>query len=256
MKKTIITLLALAGMATADEVFNLSTAGTPDKSDSVSVTNQGVQCSASNWKTKGYAGYSFGESITLSAPEDVLDFSFTATRPSLIHDKENVEKSLTFLTFALTGRSGDNTQAIVIGHGNSNDYEATAAELQIGISDSVGEHGYTFEGSKAPWTVSASSELEGGMPFGTTTVSGQIAWDATDNLFTLTLNSSALTNNATLKFDLGKSVTVDGVVLSVYGVDTPTITAASVSATIVPEPTTATLSLLALAGLAARRRRR
>ncbi len=252
MKKTIITLLALAGVAVADEVFNLSTAGAPDKGDAV-VTNGTIAPSASNWKTFDYAKYALDEAITLSAPVDVLEFSFTVNRPHAFHSTDTVEKSLTTLTFALTGGG----QAIVVGHNNTSDYTSSAAELQVGTSDRVGNKGYIFRESDIDdcYGITATKSLNGGMPFDTSTITGQIAWNTTNSVFTLTLTSSAWTNNEALKFDLGKSVTVDNIVFSVNGVDTPSFTAASVSTDIVPEPTTATLSLLALAGLAARRRR-
>ncbi len=253
MKKTLITLLALAGVATAGEVFNLSTAGAPDKGDAV-VSNGTITPSASNWETFDYAKYALDEAITLSAPADTLDFSFTVNRPHAIHGSDTVEKSLTTLTFALTGGG----QAIIVGHNNETSYEASAAELQVGTSSSIGDYGYIFRsGNKDECIgVSASKSLNGGMPFDTSTITGQIAWNTTNSVFTLTLTSSAWTNNEALQFDLGESVTVDNIVFSVNGVDTPSFTAASVSANLVPEPTTATLSLLALAGLAARRRRK
>lgn len=250
MKKTLITLLALAGVATADEVFNLSTAGTPDKGNAV-VTNGVITPSKSDWETFDYAKYALDETITLSAPADTLDFSFTVNRPYAEHGGI---KSLTTLTFALTGGS----QAIIVGHNNEQNYTSSAAELQVGTSSSIGDYGYIFRGTNKGECigVSASKSLNGGMPFGASTITGKIAWNTTDSVFTLTLTSSAWTNNEALKFDLGKSVTVDNVVFSVNGVDTPSFTAASISTYSVPEPTTATLSLLALAGLAARRRRK
>ena len=101
MKKTLITLLALAGMATADEVFNLSTAGAPDKGAAV-VTNGVITPSKSDWDTYDYAKYALGEAITLSAPADVLEFSFTENRPHAVHGDApyEPETSLTTLTFA------------------------------------------------------------------------------------------------------------------------------------------------------------
>lgn len=252
MKKTLIAILVLSGVAAADVVFDLATAGTPT-SASATVTNGIITPSASDWEHFDYAKYTLPNTIILSAPTDVLDFSFTVNRPHAIHGNDTVEKSLTTFSMALTGSNG----AVIIGHGYNSDYTASAAQLQIGTYDTCGDFGYIFrESDKGNCKgVNTLTYIDGGLPFDTSTITGQIAWDNTEAAFVMTLTSSALLNGETLSYSLGNSVNVSDVVFSVNGVDTPKFTGAIVSCSVIPEPTTATLSLLILAGVAARRRR-
>jgi len=100
------------------------------------------------------------------------------------------------------------------------------------------------------WTRNAdntdSSTRSLGNPAG---VSVTLESDGTDSILTLSYNGSTITDKFVFKgteFDL-----------SAIGINpTPTLSSMSVSINSIPEPTTATLSLLALSGLAARRRRR
>lgn len=98
------------------------------------------------------------------------------------------------------------------------------------------------------------------MPTGGKTSTISIAWDG--DSYAITLGSSAVAETVSYdlgitKFDVAKLVvTIEGGSSYTDGRDAwKTTTMSNLTIGVVPEPTTATLSLLPLAGLAARRRR-
>ena len=262
MKKTLIALMALAGVASAATYEPLkdttTTAAnveavaadakgwiTGDKynySMTIDATTNSIYNTDSNWYGDA-ATYRFAEVLTLAKSEE-LKFSFDFTR-----DASNSVQSITLV---------GTTQAVVIGHGNY----ANDTDLHVGISTNVadattgaGAHGYVFGGTANQGFIADTSigqTLTGGMPVGTSTIKGSVAWDGDSYLLTLT--SSSATSSASLTYDLGTTFDVRDLVFTFDG---PTSTKMeNLTMSIVPEPTTATLSLLALAGLCARRRRK
>ncbi|MBR5876190.1 MAG: PEP-CTERM sorting domain-containing protein [Akkermansia sp.] len=260
MKKTLIALMALAGVAAAEQYsitpLTDSTFGTWTHSNNNTITN-GVLSGNPNWQVDP-STYSVGGVYTYSEDEP-LTFSF---------DVQNNGTGNGMLTLTFIGTEN----AIVIGHGNYDKYpdgnggEITnrGGDVQVGLTTNLTAQGYGFAntnpGDDAQLT--ALTNWENAMPFNgaITTLSGIIAWDG--DSYSLTLNSSAKTETLTCdlgltKLDLTKiMVTIEGG--STYYDDrdawkTATLSNLTVS---VPEPATATLSLLALAGLAVRRRRK
>lgn len=246
MKKTIIALMALAGVAMADTLVlddaSWVTTGT------AYVTDGTIATGFTNWQVDSVS-YTLGEIINYTQ-EDTLTFSFDA--------KSNGSGN-SMLTLALIGTKN----AIVVGHGT---YDKPADEIQAAVTDNLTANGYGFantnRGDDAQLTAGAT--LSGGMPAGgaTTTISGSIAWDG--DTYALTLSSSAV--EAVMTYDLGlTTLDLSKIVVTLEGGNGENTTGdwamasmsnLTISTPAVPEPTTATLSLLALAGLAARRRRK
>ena len=171
------------------------------------------------------------------------------------------------------------SNAIVIGHGNydkvtigGTEYTDRGGDVQVGVTNnvsSIGGYGFASTNPTDDVTlgVTSANNWQNAMPDGgtTTTLSGDIAWDG--DSFALTLYSSAIDNGTTaFNYDLGlTSLDLSKVMITLEGGKkddgdnawkTGSVSALSISTPAVPEPTTATLSLLALAGLAARRRRK
>ncbi len=258
MKKTIIALLALTGVAAAGTITPISdtTSGAWSTHGTIVVNDGTISSTYPNWQVDA-ATYTLGESLVY-ADTDTLSFSFDAT---------NNGTGNSCLTLALIGSSN----AIVLGHGS---YDKPADQIQVAVTNNVSvAGGYVFANTNAgdDLTLTAADTLNAAMPASgaTSTISGSISWDG--NSWLLKLASSATAS--TLTYDLGITtldvskimVTIEGGGAPDHANDawkTPTMSNLSIStpapavAPAVPEPTTATLSLLALAGLAARRRRK
>ena len=249
MKKTIIALMALAGVAMADSIVLDDASWVTD--GKATVADGTISTGYTNWQVDT-ASYTLGKTLSYTQ-KDTLTFSFSAT-------SNGTGNSM--LTLALIGT----TKAIVVGHGT---YDKPADELQAAVTDNLTANGYGFASTNPGDDIQLTpgATLSGGMPAGgaTTTISGSIAWDG--NSYSLTLSSSAVEN--VMSYDLGITtldlskimVTLEGG----NGADTEggwamasmsNLSISAPAAPAAPEPTTATLSLLALAGLAARRRRK
>lgn len=254
MKKTFITLMALAGVASANTSFTYTPVyetilGSWSYHGTATITDGTIQTTNTNWQVDA-ATYTLAETHTYTTA-DTLDFSFVATNNGTGNGA---------LTLAIIGTSN----AIVLGHGS---YDKPADQIQVAVTDNVSvTGGYIFANTNPgdDLTLTAGATLDGGMPANgaTSTISGSIAWDG--DSFALTLGSSAV--EGTLSYDLGiTTLDVTKLMVTIEGGasptnqstewQTPTMSNLTITSPI-PEPATATLSLLALAGLAARRRRR
>ena len=302
MKKTIITLLALAGIAAAADVTWTGAAGDGnwgnagnwsglrenssvpvagdtiviDNGDSVSSDAYDYASGTANKWTDGGTKVIVknGSSLTLGKPTqwrgDRYDASFT------IDELCSVSVAKTFLgannsiygTLYIGGSisPGAGTTAIDFGKsgsiqfldGSNNRMEGNNRTLTLSAVLDTGVNGagatYTLETRYLIMGDSGDDFNPGA--YGSLTLSGGLM-TGTDNL-TLT---SALTSNPVLTSE--NKYTSDTLTATeadygkyILGCDGSGIYVQYVKADIVPEPTTATLSLLALAGLAARRRRK
>ncbi len=198
MKKTIIALMALAGVAAA----------TPAED----VTNAILG-----------SGYQAGDAFTLTFTIDSTSFNGYITAP------------------VITLASGWNINS--------------QAGTYLGFSDTTDSVDGSLTTSEATYSSSNKNEVQG-------TISvGDKGWfykvDGLNTLtFTITESTLSMTKGttdvATLDIDGGltaSNITIGSNITGISGLSFTTTPA-------VPEPTTATLSLLALAGLAARRRRK
>ena len=214
---------------------------------------------AGNDWNRVYADYRFENLITLGK-EQVLTFSFTIDRPTTVEGsgENQVTKSLSSATVAFVGSE----KAIVVGHDESG-FTSAYSKLQVGTISNVadattgkGAHGYLFaNGYGSVASVTSSASLDGGVPFDTSTISGSISW--VDDQFVLTMSSSEV-QEGEITYELGENVDLRDIVISMNATTStkPTISNLRMEIASVPEPATATLSLLALAGLASRRRRK
>ena len=278
MKKTLIALLALSGMAMAVtyEPFKDTTTTTctgetvpanaegwlisDNYQSNVTISSTGNSLTPdTGWTTYPKADYRMPTLLTLTK-EDVLTFSFEIDRAKIVDATDNnLEKSRSNFTVALVGT----TQAVVFGRWDNTSYTSSATDLLVGTSTNVanattgsGAHGYDFAGgSNTRADVTASQTLAGGAPIGESTISGSISWSNTGNQYVMTLKSSEIKDKS-ITYNLGTKADLRDIVFTFNGADTTVVSNMSISMASIPEPTTATLSLLALAGLAARRRRK
>ncbi|MBQ4636015.1 MAG: PEP-CTERM sorting domain-containing protein [Akkermansia sp.] len=193
---------------------------------------------ATNWK-QGYSSYTFDKALSLDHESLTLELSYILTT-------DTTNDSV--LTLALIGDTG--TSTVVTGM-------SYKSALRYAITDTVASS-YTF-GTEASWgTVLTGTNLNDSTSGKTSyTLDYTIAWDATAGNYALTieLNGTTVAEDIDLGTDAlsykGLVITTDG------GHQGPSYaTLSNLSVNVVPEPATATLSLLALAGLAARRRRK
>ncbi len=242
MKKTLAALMILAGVAMGAEPlltmdFTALTGNTND--------NTPAGWTAGQWNgNNNFPYYSFGENgATIGQPwkqnyltttlnldsQGAYDITFT-----LYNSSENTG-NMFFLS--------SDTYSIVIGNSyNSN------SDIYVGtLGEAVGRDFVCFQTNTKinPTVLANSTDLD---------VSGTIS-------YTLTMNGGNMTVDAALSNGANWSTTITGlenVTFTKLGfmTDGSPGTAGVQSINVIPEPATATLSLLALAGLAARRRRK
>ena len=253
MKKTIIVLMALAGVASAAVPMTLTPLSSTDDWTlgykqysgaklAIDTANQTITATTpdqAGWG-EGYGFYTLTTPIDLTETTDTLSFSFTLTQ----------QDSDSLATVALVG----NSQAIVMGayYGwESIQYGLTSK----GTNDGANK---TYSAGKSTWTdyYSSGTDAQGSredlVAIDTTnpvTVSGEIAWGTDQYVLTLTSGTTTKT------LDLGTSVQLNQISIALDGPSSVFPAVSNISVVSTPEPATATLSLLALAGLAARRRR-
>lgn len=205
-----------------------------------------------------YAEYSLTEAITLQNPEDTMTVSFTmlssmATGP---YSGNNWGVCMT------TTLIGGNT-ALTAGYGR---YDQAISDskgpIQMVVSKNTNYHFFNMKetvGEDAALT--GYTEVTGVLHNNVAlTLTNTIKWDANISQFVSTITYGD--DNIVLgTANLGETFSLEKINLSVdTGALNNTLNAQisnlTITANLVPEPATATLSLLALAGLAARRRRR
>lgn len=253
MKKTLITLLALAGVVAAADTVTIapltsSEGWTVGHQNTGKSTNAVLDTTAAtltltngDW-SRGYGVYTLADAITLTNEADRLTVSFTI--------------NTTDLNSLVTGTLVGSDKAITLGHGSYNDSGNGGNGIQSGISTDTTGVFYNMQNNKTGGVfVTPDKKVNDSFIVNTPlTLTTTVEWNTTKSQFVASLSygKTSLTS-----YDLGTSYTLDKLVFSLDGgVSTQTVSGVSVSANLVPEPATATLSLLALAGLAARRRRK
>lgn len=253
MKKTLTTLLALAGVAMAENIdinaldvpanwelnhANSGKNGNPTLNGG-KITS-GLGGSWCDWGQE-YAIFTLENALALTGATDTLTLTFTYT-------PAETNAATTFTLIDTT-----NTLAVSAGQG------AYSNALQMGTTSDVDGVFYNFKDKtndsgrvKVDATSSASNVITAGNAI---TLTNTIAWSSTANQFVSTVKYGETVLGSV---NVGESFILSAIAVGMDGSENFDVTQVDIkgSASLIPEPTTATLSLLALAGLAARRRRK
>ena len=282
MKKTLIALMALAGVAAAETVtttyeplkdsgWNLSAGRLNSAYDSNKAKQDataGKIYTSDPWWKQPYATLDFANGISLQNKTDSISFSFTL-------NLDTIQLSNSIVSVAFEGNSGGKAATILMGYGGQYD-AAKNTHFKSALLANNSSDVYLFDTS---WDTAGNSLTQykcetttdnrmGALAEGATLFSGEIAWNDTEGAYILTLTQGGIPAT----FNLGTSYEMTGISIAMDGnsqtwekdnleVSGLTITKTEIiennpGTSPIPEPTTATLSLLALAGLAARRRRK
>ena len=241
---SIVGTIAAAGVAlggttlTYDELLQSPeewTFSTGRRNNQIQIVDGIASCPSCNWG-QAAAVTTLSEGILLTNEQDTFTFSFDITT----NGTTNAAAMVSFV----------GETAICLGMSTYN------GSINYGTSANVSARAYSFQSA---WDnngdfVQSSGSLGTIGVSETVTVSGAISWK--DGQFVLDLSA----NNETGSIDLGDNVSINNVLLQLDGPNNvstvPSISNLSMSAYLVPEPATASRSLLGLAGLAMRRRRR
>lgn len=254
MKKTLIALMVLAGVAAAenftyDNLFNENgwTAGSLRDRNAYAVENGQASLTNSNWG-QAWANYTLNHnmteksdiefSITLNVKHTNGSFLFfleTDTNAYLIgKDYEETDSN----------KGLDNGLGIWYGKGEKHPYNTYAFGTQLGWDENTyqDDKPVTDQNNLAQDVIVANTPI---------TLAGIIAWDGDSYNMNLSMG------DVKVDWDLGASFNLQKVGFWGDGANgTDNVVWSNLKISAVPEPTTATLSLLALAGLAVRRRRK
>lgn len=254
MKKTLIALFALATCVQAVETQTETThllastdnwtlthdGGAYDTTPVIDTANETITHSG-HWN-KGVAIYTFEEAIILDAPAHAITLSYTMTPRAA----DNMVGALAMYADDCVIAAGVFTYGSTYSVGYSNASAAlTSQEILLGNGGSA-DHAYVMSGGEVTSLEAITANV--GVVYSHT-----IAWDDTENAFVLTTKKD---DSVVLTQKLGETYTLNKISFVTDGSSTtsPTLSGLTLAVT-APEPATATLSLLALAGLAARRRR-
>ncbi len=217
MKKTLIALMALAGVATADEYIGTFDGKTFIFSNGP-ITLENIQCSPDDYKTPTYLGDNVGTETTYIAP--------------------NINMNAGSWTISCKVKNNSDI-AITLGSVTLDAFMFTGAGIQHEDDGKVRDVSFTLGG-----------DFDGSVVETFTGKDNEVKFRNTDTDATISFT-------APVTIDAGKDVSFTLTVAnggenggSFVGLKGATFTSVTI-----PEPATATLSLLALAGLAARRRR-
>ena len=254
MKKTIIALMALAGVAaasstTADLGNGITGTWTEYNMQGDTTTGTNSLTLPSSWGGPT-SWITLDNTITL-ATDEVLTFKYTYASTT-----DNGIYGITFLSDA--GKA-----AFMIGNTAYANRDLAAASTTLGSEGFYQSEAQAIRfdpgnsGDRIQQVATGDAQINAGS-FNGGNVTVEIAYDSDKGAFFLTLNNYEQTLNLgssvsfkTISFSADANTTQEfsNMSLSIAKVATP-------PSDNVPEPTTATLSLLALAGLAARRRRK
>ena len=213
MKKTIIALMALAGIAAAESV----TVNTIDAEFTTAPVVAG-NC----WSGDYVFTFTLDDAYTMENSGTVLAF----------YRGNSVNDTYGYNAIVLGGT--EDALTLTVGRGRAYDTESGATAIDADTT-------FTFAGA-ADDKVTFTTTIQKGVQYTLTVKGGDQAMTPTlkwaDGSEVLAAYKGNMNGNATLTYAVNPGVS--------YTVELPAV----------PEPTTATLSLLALAGLAARRRRK
>lgn len=248
MKKVITMLFVLSGVAAAETIDLLASPGSWTFSNTS--LSDGVLQGSGHWK-QGYASYSLNTPITLNF-DMTLELSYTITFTNMADVAATValHSNSDVLAFGAKTYNGSGIDApLCIGYSTQND-AVNANAITFGNG-----YGYTFSSyTETEKTAGITSNYDG------TSVSHsimeRITWRDNEQKYVATI---FVDGDKAGEQILGSSYTLEKITVASAGNNNDWRSQPAFSnmqLNVIPEPTTATLSLLALAGLAARRRRR
>lgn len=240
MKKTIVALMALAGVTMADETPTLYSGDFSwSSSTPLTFTFEGdsplTVTATSNY---GYKAFTTATDAYLTQTYEATD-----TRPAI-----TTPLSQTYTPARNVGTEGSWTLTLTIKNEGEQSLQISALTLSAFTFSGQGDFNngvqdITFTVAKSETTIGSTDVAfpSGGANNGDSPTLG-------DYGVTLTPFTIEQGKNAIITITASEKVDRNGTFVGLQGI--------SFTTNVVPEPTTATLSLLALAGLAARRRRR
>ena len=274
MKKTLITLLALAGVtAAADKVqidfgrydaqtdgyYNIYVAeGFSTDQHTANYVNGATSATTTHSLTLG------GQEITLTYAHttEVSDCGGKGLMPTLTTTEEPGDWKNAYDGDLPSGVQGNVSDGITTQAGNGGTHTLTFSNLAAGTYTLSAFGAYYGKDAFSAITVSLGDELTANWSFQACETG---TW-STDNTATSTstVNLNSYVDAGDTPYNHGYYFTADGITVeegaslsvTIAGKGSYGRTPLNYVSLMVPEPTTATLSLLALAGLAARRRRR
>lgn len=261
MKKTFITLLALAGVAMGETTDLLASSTDWTFSSSSISLNDGVLKATGHWGGP-YAYYTLGTPITLNSNTS-LELSYTMSFESCsdVAGSVTLHSSSDVLAFgAKTYNGSDKDAPFCIGYSTEADaISANAVTFTQGHNNYYKLTSYT----ETSETVGLIEEKDGDNETIHTkvshTIKETITWSDAEQKFVATIyidGAEAGTQIMGDSYVLNKISVVSESDLWKNSQPAYSNMQLTISTNAVPEPATATLSLLALAGLAARRRRK
>ncbi len=259
MKKTIIALMALAGIAQAStaEIQLLDKAW--GEGYRMSIEDSVLTYAGNDWGENAIK-LNFNTSPIVLAQNQVLTLNVT-------HNAGNPDNSFTIAleneAFAFVGGRSfkDTTYRVGITDevGLTRGYvfsttnnDADTSNIITEYSTSQGSDVTSYYKNLAGSTFSPNKTENDQLVIVPNSFTLTVGYDHTQNAFIGTMN----VGNVSESILLGDTFEVNNIVATFVTNSTAQVTDMSLSIKTVPEPTTATLSLLALAGLAARRRRK
>ena len=275
MKKKLITLMALAGMASAADTINIDFGRYDSQTDGYYNIHTAENFTTSNDRANYVNGGTSAETthtLTLGNQTVTLTFGHYTGHaycgglgliPTLTPGEENGWKNALSGTLpgGITGNVSDGlTSQNADGTGF---YTLTFSGLQAGVYSICGMGGYNGNDTMSSITVSLGGNATANWNSQSATSNGWTTNASITSSNSINFANSAGGGNHGYYFDAQNIVvgeegtltlTIQGTGNAGYG-RTP-LNFISLSGEAIPEPTTATLSLLALAGLAARRRRK
>lgn len=271
MKKTLITLMALSGALSTGYAAETTITLNGNSSGTIQFTGSSTYdtyvydtvANASVAKLEPYSGGASMKTVKLNVAKDV-----TLTVSDYVKLNNKAQTNVTGLITLEDGAKLSVTNYIQFNSANGNSGNSTTGVITLGKGATITANSIDFvDGqSKQSLTLNALFSDENMLNLESEAVAGTIY---TQNLITLTngirymgaITSTNLILNNISQLDalgytnVGYITSADKLEKGQYGL-VYTNSGMKLAAAAIPEPTTATLSLLALAGLAARRRRR
>lgn len=248
MKKTIVALFALAGVAAASSTtadLGNGITGTWTEYNLADKTTTGTNSLTLPSSWGGPTSWITLDKAVSLTKEQKLTFSYTYA--------STVDNGIYGISFL--GAVGES--AFTIGNTEYANRDLAAAVTTLGSSGFYQNKAQAirFNPGNSSDRIQTVAAGDTQVNLGTVTpgaVKAEIAYDETAGAFVMILS----TGNVSKKLELGDSVAFDTISFAADGNATQSFTGLNMKIETVPEPATATLSLLALAGLAVRRRRK